>query len=106
MVAGKNIGKNFFFGPKAKLLGTTIFWQQAKTLGKIFFHPSDTTDCNNPIHQEYFFLLSEILKSKTLTEGDIIIFFDGGHGIKFIEKSEIIEIKQGPYSDTNDKKNI
>ena len=31
------------------------------------------------------------------------MLLEGGHSIKFIEKTEIIEIKQGPYLDRNDK---
>ena len=27
----------------------------------------------------------------------------GGHGIKVLENSEILEVKQGPYLDVNDK---
>ena len=38
-----------------------------------------------------------------LTKGDIIILFQGGHGFKILEKTNIIEIKQGPYDPENDK---
>ena len=38
-----------------------------------------------------------------LKEGDIICFVSGGHGIRFVEESEILEIKQGPYSPNEDK---
>ncbi len=30
-------------------------------------------------------------------EGDVLITLEGGHGFEFIEESEIIEVKQGPY---------
>ena len=35
--------------------------------------------------------------------GDVVLLAHGGHGFKMLEKSEIIEVKQGPYSDDNDK---
>ena len=38
-----------------------------------------------------------LIKTKTLKSGDTIVFLDGGHGIEFLEDSEILEIKQGPY---------
>jgi hypothetical protein len=38
-----------------------------------------------------------------LKEGDIICFLRGGHGIQFLEESEILEIKQGPYTPKEDK---
>ena len=43
------------------------------------------------------------LKSKILNKGDIILLVNGGHGFEMLEKTEIIEIKQGPYADDKDK---
>jgi hypothetical protein len=37
------------------------------------------------------------IKTITLNTGDTIMFINGGHGIRIIEDSKIIEIKQGPY---------
>ena len=37
------------------------------------------------------------LETKTLSSGDTVLFVRGGHGIKFLEDSKIIEVKQGPY---------
>ena len=41
--------------------------------------------------------------SKILTKGDVILLAFGGHGFEILEKSEIIEVKQGPYSLSKDK---
>ena len=43
------------------------------------------------------------LESKVLNTGDVILLAYGGHEFQMIEKSEIIEIKQGPYDGDNDK---
>lgn len=43
------------------------------------------------------------LESRTLYSGDVILLAYGGHGFKMIEKSEIIEVKQGPYAGDSDK---
>ena len=48
----------------------------------------------------------DIKKDKILNKGDIIILFQGGHGFKILEKTQIIEIKQGPYVEGKDKKII
>jgi len=45
----------------------------------------------------------EYLESRVLTQGDVILLADGGHGFEMIEQSEIIEIKQGPYCGEMDK---
>lgn len=37
------------------------------------------------------------LKSEVLVAGDVILLASGGHGFCFLEESELIEIKQGPY---------
>ncbi|RYE58185.1 MAG: hypothetical protein EOP48_04125 [Sphingobacteriales bacterium] len=41
--------------------------------------------------------------SRILDKGDVILLAEGGHGFEMIEKSEIIEVKQGPYSGEEDK---
>lgn len=43
------------------------------------------------------------LKSHILNAGDVILLAHGGHGIKMLEESEIIEVKQGPYTGDQDK---
>jgi len=43
------------------------------------------------------------LKSIILFQGDIILLVSGGHGFEMLKKSEIIEVKQGPYAGENDK---
>ncbi len=48
----------------------------------------------------------DIKRDKILNKGDIIILFQGGHGFKILEKTQIIEIKQGPYAEDKDKKII
>lgn len=43
------------------------------------------------------------LKSRVVTKGDVILLASGGHGFCMLETSEIIEVKQGPYSGDMDK---
>lgn len=43
------------------------------------------------------------LKSRIVQTGDVVLLAAGGHGFKMIEKSEIIEVKQGPYCEEADK---
>jgi hypothetical protein len=42
-------------------------------------------------------------ESEMLHKGDVILLVKGGHGFEMIEKSELIEIKQGPYVNDSDK---
>ena len=44
------------------------------------------------------YLFSKIIKAK-----DIIMLVHGGHGFKVLKNVEMIEVKQGPYSLSNDK---
>ena len=37
------------------------------------------------------------IRSEELVAGDVILLANGGHGFVFLEESELIEIKQGPY---------
>jgi hypothetical protein len=43
------------------------------------------------------------LESRILSKGDILLLVSGGHGFKMLEPSEIIEVKQGPYMEKEDK---
>lgn len=45
----------------------------------------------------------QFLQSATLQTGDVIMLASGGHGLTFIEQSELIEVKQGPYLQDGDK---
>lgn len=41
--------------------------------------------------------------SRELGTGDVILLASGGHGFEFLEETEMIEIKQGPYCSDRDK---
>ncbi len=43
------------------------------------------------------------IKSIELSSGDVILLASGGHGFRMIEDTEMIEVKQGPFSGDNDK---
>lgn len=41
--------------------------------------------------------------SRELKTGDVILLASGGHGFEFLDETEIIEVKQGPYVGDEDK---
>lgn len=43
------------------------------------------------------------LESAILETGDVILLAYGGHGFEMLQPTEIIEVKQGPYSGDQDK---
>lgn len=43
------------------------------------------------------------INKRILITGDVILLIKGGHGFEMLENSEIIEVKQGPYVNENDK---
>lgn len=43
------------------------------------------------------------IESSILFPGDVVLLAAGGHGFEMLEKSEIIEVKQGPYCGEKDK---
>lgn len=55
------------------------------------------------VRVDYYDDDKQYLESTILSEGDIILLADGGHGFEMLEDSEIVEIKQGPYAGENDK---
>ena len=55
------------------------------------------------IELDFFGEEKNLLETRVLKKGDVVILMRGGHGIKVLENSEILEVKQGPYLDVNDK---
>lgn len=45
----------------------------------------------------------KLFSIKILRKGDVVLLVSGGHGFEFLEEGEIIEVKQGPYLDKDDK---
>lgn len=45
----------------------------------------------------------EFIRSVMLNPGDTILLASGCHGFDFLEKTEMIEVKQGPYLENQDK---
>jgi mannose-6-phosphate isomerase-like protein (cupin superfamily) len=43
------------------------------------------------------------LESRVLFPGDVVLLAYGGHGFEMLEESQIIEVKQGPYTGERDK---
>ncbi|MEW6188210.1 MAG: hypothetical protein AB1585_21030 [Thermodesulfobacteriota bacterium] len=45
----------------------------------------------------------EFITSRILNRGDTVLLAYGGHGIKILEPTKILEVKQGPYAGKEDK---
>jgi hypothetical protein len=45
----------------------------------------------------------EYIKSRILGAGDVILLASGGHGFEVLEEIEMIEVKQGPYIENQDR---
>lgn len=48
----------------------------------------------------------EYITSRELNAGDTIFLCSGGHGFKMLEDTEVIEVKQGPYSGKDSDKEV
>ena len=46
------------------------------------------------------------IASRELSTGDVIFLCSGGHGFEILEDIEMIEVKQGPYSDKGNDKEV
>lgn len=52
---------------------------------------------------DFYTTSTKYIESRILKGGDIILLAFGGHGFEMLENSEIVEVKQGPYSAEQDK---
>jgi hypothetical protein len=55
------------------------------------------------IRIDFYSYEQNYLESRELMAGDVIFLIGAGHGIDFIEPSEIFEVKNGPYIEGADK---
>lgn len=55
------------------------------------------------VRVDYYDDEKKYLESRILNQGDVVLLAYGGHGFKMLEESEIIEVKQGPYVNEQDK---
>jgi hypothetical protein len=45
----------------------------------------------------------ELVATRTLASGDIVLTVNGGHGFRMQEDTTLVEVKQGPYSGVDEK---
>ncbi len=64
---------------------------------------------NFPTQEVFFIVKGEVqvdlydgdekFDSRIMEDGDIIFLAIGGHGVKFLKDTKMVEVKQGPYRD-------
>jgi len=45
----------------------------------------------------------ELIATRELRQGDIMLMVDGGHGFRMLEDTVFLEVKQGPYTGIEEK---
>ncbi|MCX5709292.1 MAG: hypothetical protein NT088_00960 [Candidatus Omnitrophica bacterium] len=55
------------------------------------------------IRVDFYSSKRKFIQSRKLSAGDAVLFAEGGHAIDVLEEAVIIEVKNGPYSEENDK---
>ena len=45
----------------------------------------------------------ELVATRELRQGDIMLMVDGGHGFRMLEDTVFLEVKQGPYTGIDEK---
>lgn len=70
---------------------------------KIFYTYEVLYIKSGSVRTDFYSEEKEYIKSTVLKKGDVILLANGAHGFHMLEKSEIIEVKQGPYAGESDK---
>jgi hypothetical protein len=55
------------------------------------------------VRVDFYGFQREYVESRIVVGGDVILLAAGGHGFEILEETEMIEVKQGPYSGDRDK---
>tara|TARA_A100001011_G_C14298645_1_gene839694 strand:- start:2491 stop:2922 length:432 start_codon:yes stop_codon:yes gene_type:complete len=70
---------------------------------EIFFTQETLIIKKGKLRVDFYSKSKKYLKSRFVSSGDILLLVSGGHGFKTLSKTEMIEIKQGPYWSDKDK---
>ncbi len=68
--------------------------------------PEALTVRKGRVEADLYALDKTLLGTWTLEEGDIILLVAGGHGFRCLEDTELLEIKQGPYTGMVEKESF
>ncbi len=52
---------------------------------------------------DFYTSAQEYVESRVLETGDVILLASAGHGFQVLEGLQMLEVKQGPYVEANDK---
>ena len=77
--------------------------QHNKRLTKILITTEVIILLKGILRVDFYNEKKKYLFSKKIYDGDLIMLTNGGHGFKVLKDIEMIEVKQGPYSLSDDK---
>ena len=75
-----------------------------KRLTKIYYTTEVVLILKGILRVDFYTQFKKYLFSKVLKSKDLIMLISGGHGFKVLKNVEMIEIKQGPFNPSKDKK--
>lgn len=58
---------------------------------------------NGKCEIDIYDIQNELIGTRQLNKGDVVVLLAGGHGFRLLEDTVLIEIKQGPYFGYNEK---
>ena len=105
-------GKNFVTKDESQFQLASFLLNKDEVIEK-HFHPNQHRNIKNT--SEVLVLLDgsievtiyddnlELVASQIINSGDTVALMSGGHGLKLLEESKFIEVKQGPYDEKTDK---
>ena len=70
---------------------------------KVFFTQEVLLVKSGRVRVDFYDESQQFVESRIIASGDVILLAAAGHGFEFLEASELIEVKQGPYHFEDDK---
>lgn len=70
---------------------------------KIFYTYETLVIRKGKLRVDFYDTEQNYLFSDVVTEGDILMLAEGGHGFKVLEEIDFVEVKQGPFLGEKDK---
>jgi len=108
----KEIGVNFFTDPNWPMQVARMSHKQGHTIAAHTHNPrsshiNTTSEVllvqAGKLRAKLFSREYELLETRVLEAGDVIVIMTGGHSFEVMEDCVFFEVKQGPYDSNNDK---
>ena len=98
-----SFGVRGYINEKSTIKIANSYLNDCECNNELIIHDSIEINYKLPSNVDIFNDDRDLVATRELKTGDILLMISGGHGFRMLEDTIFIEIKQGPYIGLNEK---